>query len=377
MVRRAAPRRMFPGGNTSRGFTSFYEFIAPVDDGYTFVLKGGPGTGKSTFMKRIAADLLAVGVDAEFHHCSADAESVDAVSFPSLGAIIIDGTAPHVVEPTDYEVGGEIVDLGVFCDRKALQRRRRRIERLRSEARDSFERAYRYLAAARIVRDDWAVANAADHDGRRVHEAAARIHAELFESGSFTTNTNADDGPSEVRRRHAFASSITPDGPRHFLQSLTAPLTRTFVVTGAPGTGRSHLMNIVADAAAARGYSVELFHCAFDPDEVDHVIIPALGAGVISSAPPHEWRADDARDRISLDNESPQQTERVTIARRTFWQLFRHAVAALHDAKTMHMQLEACYVPHVDFQALERMREKVRDRLFAVAERTLASSLSL
>lgn len=377
MVRRAVPRRMFPGGNTSRGFKSFYEFIAPADDDYTFVLKGGPGTGKSTFMKRIAAELLAVGSDAEFHHCSADADSVDAVVFPSLGAVIVDGTAPHVVEPADYEASGEIVDLGAFCDKKALQQQRTPIARLRREARHCFERAYRYLAAARMVRNDWAAVNAAEHDERRVHEAAARIRTALFGSRPVAGDAHGDGVRTAVRRRRAFASSITPDGPRHFLQSLTAPLRRTFIVTGAPGTGRSRLMNIVADAATAKGYGVELFHCAFDPDDVDHVIIPALGAGVISSAPPHEWPAASIHDRLSLDDEALERTERVAVARRTFWQLFRHGVAALQDAKTMHMRLEACYVPHVDFQALERMRETIRDRLFTVAARPFASSLSL
>ena len=45
-------RKMFPGGNTANGFYSFFDYIIPNDVNRIFCLKGGPGVGKSSFMKK-------------------------------------------------------------------------------------------------------------------------------------------------------------------------------------------------------------------------------------------------------------------------------------------------------------------------------------
>ena len=54
-------RKMFPGGNTTRGFYSFFDHIIEPDANRLFILKGGPGVGKSTFMKKIGKEMLGRG----------------------------------------------------------------------------------------------------------------------------------------------------------------------------------------------------------------------------------------------------------------------------------------------------------------------------
>ena len=52
----------FAGANTGRGFVSFYDTIFPEDelDGL-YIIKGGAGTGKSTFMKKLGTLALKNG----------------------------------------------------------------------------------------------------------------------------------------------------------------------------------------------------------------------------------------------------------------------------------------------------------------------------
>ncbi|MDD4262209.1 MAG: hypothetical protein PHS89_08440, partial [Syntrophaceticus schinkii] len=76
-------KMVFPGGNTCLGFYSFYNYIIGEDAQRIWVLKGGPGTGKSTFMKQIGKELLERGIDLEFHWCSSDRDSLDALAIPS------------------------------------------------------------------------------------------------------------------------------------------------------------------------------------------------------------------------------------------------------------------------------------------------------
>lgn len=89
-------KRVFPGGNTSEGFYSYYNYIIEEDANRIFVVKGGPGTGKSSMMKKVAKEMLDRGYDVEYHHCSSDNNSIDGIVIPQLRVAMIDGTAPHV-----------------------------------------------------------------------------------------------------------------------------------------------------------------------------------------------------------------------------------------------------------------------------------------
>ena len=60
-MNRGSIKRVFPGGNTPLGFFSYYDYIIPTDAERIFVIKGGPGVGKSTFMKKIGEAMLDSG----------------------------------------------------------------------------------------------------------------------------------------------------------------------------------------------------------------------------------------------------------------------------------------------------------------------------
>ena len=54
--------RFFLGSNTARGFRSYFEQLLGPNSGYRlFILKGGPGTGKSSLMKKLASAFETAG----------------------------------------------------------------------------------------------------------------------------------------------------------------------------------------------------------------------------------------------------------------------------------------------------------------------------
>ena len=63
-------KKVFPGSNSAYGFYSFYDQIIEDDAARIFVIKGGPGVGKSTLMARIGDELMKRGFDVEHHCCS-------------------------------------------------------------------------------------------------------------------------------------------------------------------------------------------------------------------------------------------------------------------------------------------------------------------
>jgi predicted ATPase len=88
-------RKVFPGANTGRGFLSFFDYVIPEDARRIFVIKGGPGVGKSTFMRKIAEKITELGYDVEYHCCAADPDSLDGVVIPAFDIGLLDGTAPQ------------------------------------------------------------------------------------------------------------------------------------------------------------------------------------------------------------------------------------------------------------------------------------------
>lgn len=90
------PLEFLLGANTPQGFVSRFDQLADPADGWReFVIKGGPGTGKSTLMRNIAGALSPYSPHMELIHCSSDVDSLDGVIFHDLKIAIADGTLPH------------------------------------------------------------------------------------------------------------------------------------------------------------------------------------------------------------------------------------------------------------------------------------------
>ena len=88
------------GGNTAQGFYSCFDAILPrAQQKRMYYLKGGPGVGKSTLMKRFAKAAEEKGIEAEYFHCSSDPDSLDGIIDETLSCAIIDATAPHAYDP--------------------------------------------------------------------------------------------------------------------------------------------------------------------------------------------------------------------------------------------------------------------------------------
>lgn len=93
----------FLGANSPAGFYSLYDQLLPAQTARSiYILKGGPGCGKSTLMRAVAQTLSRAGAECEYILCSGDPASLDAVVFPGLKAALVDGTAPHAMAPQGH-----------------------------------------------------------------------------------------------------------------------------------------------------------------------------------------------------------------------------------------------------------------------------------
>ena len=115
----------FLGANAPEGFHSlFSELYDPLDGWQAYILKGGPGTGKSTFLRTVAQACDAKGVEYETIRCASDPRSLDAIRIESKKICLVDGTAPHVIEPKYPGAVEKTLELGAFRQDAPLREKR-------------------------------------------------------------------------------------------------------------------------------------------------------------------------------------------------------------------------------------------------------------
>lgn len=363
---RGKVRRVFPGGNTSLGFYSFYEYIAKPDANKIIVLKGGPGVGKSSFIRWIGDHLLERGFNVEFHHCAGDSEGIDGIYVPAIDLAIVDGTAPHVIDPRNPGAVDEIIHLGDHWDEEVLRNNKSAILKMTAEASNNFRRAYRYLAIAKLLNDEL--------EGY-IQEAQALDIASLNQLANRLVEDLHDKVPFRNRRpytRHLFASVINHRGYQHYFDTLFHDLKRRIILYGPPGSGRSTLVSKVVDAVQRLGLDLEVFHDVIDPSKMEHVIIPALSTAIVNGSAPHDYSGKKNDLRIntaayvdySLLAPYKQQMEE---AKKRFDDAIKRSMFFLEMAKQAHDQLESYYVPSMRFDAIEKIRNETLERILRLA----------
>lgn len=357
-------REFFPGGNTALGFFSYYDHIIELEATRIFIIKGGPGVGKSSFMKEIAADLNGQGFDVELHHCSSDPASLDGVVFPQIGVAIIDGTSPHVVDPRNPGAVDEILHLGDFWDETRMRAAKNEILSLNREVGRLFGRAYRYLKAAKVIHDGLEAIYGESLDQGMANQTAASLSETLFGEKPVT--------PKPGRIRKLFISAITPDGFKNYLPGLAETMNTIYAVIGPPGAGKSTLLAKLAQSAIERGIDGEAFYCAFDPVKIEHLAFPSLGVMVTTAVNPHRIDLSQASTVIDMN----QSLNQGIIASRKNWieadqqqveTLQRLAIETLSQAKAAHDKMEQYYIPHMNFSAINDLRRRITERILIYA----------
>lgn len=353
-------RNYYAGGNTARGFYSLYNSNLKGLD-RLFILKGGPGTGKSSLMKKIGYEWNQQGYDIEFLHCSSDNNSIDGLIIPKLKVGIVDGTAPHVIEPKVPGVIDEYVNLGIAWDSSKLNEDKLAISELTTQISEAFQSAYSTFEEALKIHDEW---------------EEYFINNMDFDKANVLTNKLINDffGDKSQKRipdeRHRFFGAATPKGAVDFIQNLTEDIKTRYFIKGRPGSGKSTMLKKIAKAANDRGFDHEVYHCGFDPHSLDMIIIRELGVAIFDSTSPHEYFPERENDVIvdvyeaciTPGTDEKYELEIKEVSKR-YSSKMKEATAFLAKAKALHDDLEEYYVNAMDFEKVETLQKEINDEI--------------
>lgn len=347
----------FLGANSSAGFRSLYqEFIDPERNFDILVLKGGPGVGKSSFMKYIGSRAEEAGEDVEYIWCSGDPDSLDAVRLPRVGVIAVDGTSPHVVEPQYPAAVDRYVNLGQFYCVEDCKQRREDLIRHTADYKTAYVRAYRALKAAGEVEDTLRDVLTVGCDREKLSRRTAGIIArEIGRQGS---------GAGKTDRR--YLGGPTHKGLVWRFDTVDTMAGRVYELLDSGGIGH-HLMAAVQGAAEKRNYDTILCMDPDRPERIQHLILPELSLAFVTSGPGMEYPGTPYR-RIHLDALLDQKRCRQNKARCRFYRrmhglLLEEGLEGLRAAKASHDRLEAVYNDTVDFGGVYAMAEREWNRI--------------
>ncbi len=253
--------RFFLGANTPLGFFSRFDHLySPTEGWFCYILKGGPGTGKSTLMKNIATEAKRMKIKVEVIHCASDPNSLDAVIFPKLKKCVVDGTAPHVIDPTYPGVTDTIIHLGEFWNEKGLHKSDQSIINLTKENSDYHKKAQRFLAAYGSINNstDKIISESIDYE--KCDAYISRFTKKLIK------NKSATEKKHETIR---FISSTTPNGYVFFDDTMEEISNHNFVIEDEHNIIGNLILQDIKNTAQNKNYDVISCFSPFAPKDTN------------------------------------------------------------------------------------------------------------
>jgi len=331
-----------------------------------FILKGGPGVGKSTLMRKIGEAMLEKGYDVEYFHCSSDPDSLDGIAVPKAGIAMMDGTAPHMMDPKTPGAVDEIVNIGEYWKEDIVVANKANIQEVSQRISKTFRITYSLLKEGRVAYDEWSSYIAESMDRGKVNEVIQELRERIF-----TQATPNFRRPAQAR--HLFASGITPKGLVNYVHTLLENDMDIYCIHGAPGTGVQDVIGKIANTADDLGIDTEQFHCPFIPEKLDLLLIPSLRVAVVNTTQPAHRDVGkieglqvkgeyDLSGFIRQDYLVRYMPE-IKDASERYANLLDKAIAHLKRAKALHDELENYYIPAMDFEGINRKQEEILDRV--------------
>ncbi len=336
----------FLGANSGNGFVNcFSQCYHPEKGEKLYIIKGGPGTGKSTFMKQLALCMEKNHIECELYFCSSDADSLDGVRFPSLGIAVVDGTAPHSMEPKMFGISEDILFLGGYLKKELLNREE--IVPLYRENALFHKKASRYLAAASRLMDDSFNLLCDNVNMDKVEQTALRLCREFFPD-------KGKRGGEEKR----FLSGFTPNGYVLLEETLSYFADTVLAIEDEYGAVSSVFFSILREYAINAGYDVITCPCALSAHrKIDHIIIPQLHLAFCTTNWFMPITVDTSRRiharRFWDVNRLSEYKNRLRFNRRATEELLDGVYQILKEAKSVHDDLEKHYIQAMNFQGVE------------------------
>ena len=350
----------YAAANSARGYISYLEDnLQGVEKVY--ILKGGSNDFKSLLMTNLGINWYIKGFDIEYIHSAFDEKEIETVIIPALAIAVINGDSPHFLNSISPSIRCEIVIMEIQDTSRSEFVKKELISDVKGKIEEYIKEAYDKFQEALSIHDEWEKIYLDNIDFEKLNEIANNAVNKFFDKLSLS---------KEGILKNRFFGGATYNGTVNFVMDLTKDLGKRYFIKGRPGSGKSTFLKKIANAAQSRGFDVEVYHCGFDPESLDMVIVKELDFAVFDSTSPLEFfpskEGDEVIDIYSLaitpGTDEKYQKELKDIATR-YKAKVGEGIALLGKARKMQEELNIHLGIKTDISSMERFYRDFNERL--------------
>lgn len=345
----------FCTANSYCGFiNNFHQFFKYDKTAKCYIIKAGPGCGKSTMMRGIADYLQKKDFEVLLFPCTSDPNSLDGVYCKDINFMIVDGTAPHIIEPNYPMFFENIINLYDCIDREKIKNNSDNLLNDFSKNSVYHKRSKNILNAIKEINDDSKILTETYIDKEKLENFSNRLVNKLFK-----TKLNKKSICTNL-----FLSGITLNGLQYFSKTPVNMVKNIYAIHDIYGNCSNYILNKIYEKATQSGYNVIKCHCPISPyEKIDHLIIKELDIAFITV---NKYLKIDYIPTKNihfsrfLKTKIPQvHKNRIKFNNKTILNLTKKLQEQLLIAKKYHDNIENCYVSAVDFSKIDIIKGNI------------------
>lgn len=261
----------YVSGNTAEGFVNFLSTNTP-NFHHHIILKHPSYKVKTAVIEEIIHHTEAES-DLEILYSSIGKEFLDGVIIRDKKIAVID----ERIASADLSGAFEL-DLSLFS---ADELANNDFSKEESKINTYMQQAYASFATGLKIHDDLETIYINEMNFEKANELADKFVQKVLK------DVEKQNRNSTIF--HRLFGTNTKDGVVNIVPELLSQLSQKYFIKGRAGTGKSTFMKKIMAACKDYGYDIELYHCSFDPNSIDMVLVRELDICIFDSTDPHEF----------------------------------------------------------------------------------------
>lgn len=260
----------YVSGNTAEGLVNYLQSnLEQVE--HIVVLQHGSSTIKTLILEKLMNDYIEK-YDVEVIESTISPSFVEGFIVRSHSLAIITDT----IIDNESTMNSKVINIQTHLENKEIhdEQKQNKINQLKQSA-------YTNLATALNIHDELESIYINEMDFNKADEIAKEFIRELLK--------DVKPRNHQTHIYHRLFGTNTGEGTVNVVPDLLNAVNKRYYIKGRAGTGKSFFMNKVAKACENYGLHLELYHCSFDPESIDMVLIPELDVCLFDSTDPHEF----------------------------------------------------------------------------------------
>ncbi|MBR5502380.1 MAG: hypothetical protein IKV55_05045 [Oscillospiraceae bacterium] len=352
-------KRFFLGCSTQQGFWGCFDKLLQPQSGLTpYLIKAGPGCGKSSMMRRIGSKLAALGYSCEYIHCGSDPDSLDGLICQKLGFALLDATAPHALDPAFPAAHEQVVSFYDCLSSEKLAPHAETLYALGKQRAAAMRSTRRLITAAAALYEEVSRSAAASVQREKLSRYLQGLcHREL--------PRRSGKGTEHIR----LCTNFTPQGFTDFREADFAACRRIILCDRYGAVSRTALAKL-REYALENGYDTVTCPDPLAPESrIAALYIPQqnlciMADGIFGSAP-REGAKCIHTARFCRSEELAAMRAQLRFMLRGCGHIMQQACANMDTARRLHLQTEGYYSAAMDFSALQEKENALFAQILA------------